>query len=118
MKLIAFYEDQWMPPGTDYQQWRHLGAAFGCNVQLVRDWTEAIIPDGHRVIVADENGELVSGVDPIPNESVLVFGRSAQSIIGEIPHDESIRVTTPNATSLFGVCAAACILSDLRWLSR
>lgn len=117
IKLIAFYEDQWMPPGTDYQQWNHLAMAFGAQLQMIRDWAAAVIPDGHIVAVADEAGTEDSTTYAHPADIVYVFGRSGQDLINLVPHDVSISVSTPTPSSMFGISAAAMILRDRQWQS-
>jgi hypothetical protein len=112
LKVIAFYEDHWMPPGTDHAQWDHLCRAYGAELQMVRDWTEATIPVGSRVILIDEAGD--DDITPFMlDHLVLVFGRSAQDLITAIPENEwdaSFTIKTPNNVSMFGVSAAAIVL--------
>lgn len=111
VKLVAFYEDQWMPPGTDRAQYQCVALAFGASFQLVREWSEAEIPEGADVVVVDEGGETESRAFRHPENAVYVFGRSGQSLMG-IPHAASVRVETPLRKSLFGISAASIILRD------
>lgn len=115
IKVIAFYEDHWMPPGTDHAQWDHLCRAYGAELQMVRDWTEAEIPEGAQVVLIDE-----AGVSDVPlfiiEDLVLVFGRSAQDLITAIPSDKwdsSYVIHTPNNVPMFGVSAAAIVLDRI-----
>ena len=112
VKLIAFYEDCWMPPGTDSAQYSHLARAFGCEFQMIRAWEEAVVPEGHTVVVCDETGLAESRTYAHPTDAVYVFGRSAQDVMGAVPHAISIRVDTPATISLFGISAASIILQD------
>ncbi len=110
MKVIAFYEDHWMAPGTDFAQWDHLVRAFGGELQMIRDWTEAVIPNGATIVIADEFGVDELATFEHPESAVYVFGRSAQDLAHMVPYDVSVRIDTPETVSLFGVCAAAIIL--------
>ena len=112
VKFIAFYEDCWMPPGTDSAQYSHLARAFGCEFQMIRAWEEAVVPEGHTIIVCDELGVDESRTFVHPTDAVYVFGRSAQDLMGTVPNATSIRILTPEAISLFGICAASIILRD------
>lgn len=112
VKLIAFYEDQWMPPGTDRAQWQHLAGAFGAQFQMIRDWSEAVIPEGHAVIAVDEFGEHESGAWTHPEDAVYVFGRSGQNLMSTVPSDHQVKVTTPNAIAMFGISAGSIILRE------
>jgi hypothetical protein len=112
LKIIAFYEDYWMPPGTDHAQWDHLCRAYGAELQMIRDWSEANISPNDHVVLIDE-----AGGDEIPHlsvgNSVFIFGRSAQDLTTTIPEDEwdaSYVIRTPNNTSLFGISAASIVL--------
>ena len=111
VRVIAFYEDHWMPPGTDHAQWDHLCRAFGAELQMIRSWEEADIPPNARVILIDEAGEESPPV--LTGETVFVFGRSAQDLVTAIPElewDTSYVIKTPNAVPMFGVSAAAIVL--------
>jgi hypothetical protein len=112
VKVIAFYEDHWMPPGTDKAQWDHLCRAYGVDLQMVRTWEEAEISPEETVAIVDEAGSSyqVNNLKSIPN-CVLVFGRSNQDLTTCIPdYDLSVRIQTPRDVSMFGVSAAAIIL--------
>lgn len=112
VKLVAYYEDQWMPPGTDRAQWDHLARAFGATVQMIREWSEVQVPKGWPVVVVDEHGEHESGSWKHPVDVVYVFGRSGQNIATSVPADHSIKVATPKAVSMFGISAASIVLRD------
>ena len=112
IKIIAFYEDHWMPPGTDKAQWDHLCRAYGAELQMVRDWSEADIhPDEHVILVDEE------GTEELPHlmmgKVVFVFGRSAQNLTTSIPDtewDAVYRIETPHAIPMFGISAASIVL--------
>jgi hypothetical protein len=113
VKIIAFYEDHWMAPGTDFAQWDHLCRSFGAELQMIRNWSEAIIPEGYPIIIADEEGTQESRVFDHPTDAVYVFGRSCQNLLVALPScDYTIRIDTPEPISMFGVNAAAIILRD------
>lgn len=127
IKVIAFYEDHWMPPGTDFAQWDHLCRAYGVELQMVRSWAEAEVPEGSAVILLDESGLMdlaqIGDIDAaiansqagtLPEHMTLVFGRTAQDLMTTVPdYFFAFRITTPNAISMFGVNACAIALFAL-----
>lgn len=129
VKVVAFYEDHWMPPGTDRAQWDHLCRAYGVDLQMVRSWGEAIIPEDYYVYLIDEAGEVDiakpeqlledvqnSTIGAFPPNIVLVFGRTAQDLTTYIPNDDwyaSYKITTPSTVPMFGVNAGAITLFSL-----
>lgn len=129
IKVIAFYEDHWMPPGTDFAQWDHLCRAYGAELQMVRDWADAEPLEGSWVTLLDENGLMdlaeLGDIDAavansqqgvFPEAFTLVFGRSAQDLMTAIPSEDwnyAFRITTPNAIPMFGVNACAIALFAL-----
>lgn len=132
IKVISFYEDHWMPPGTDLAQWDHLCRAYGADLQMIRDWSEAVVPEGYAVILLDENGPIdlstpadviaaaqQSQAGALPENMVLVFGRTAQDLLTTVPdYYGAFRIMTPNEVSMFGVNAAAIALFTLDQLQR
>lgn len=132
-KVIAFYEDHWMPPGTDRAQWDHLCRAYGADLQMVRSWDEAEIPEGARVYIIDEAGDfdlnepedianaMLSQLGEMPASIALVFGRTAMDLPTYLPQgawNASYRITTPAAVPMFGVNAGAIALYALYLLHQ
>ena len=112
LRVIAFYEDHWMPPGTDKAQWDHLCRAYGVELQMIRDWSEANIQPEDHVVLIDE-----AGIEELPHlmmgTVVFVFGRSAQDLTTNIPDwewDASYCIKTPSAVPMFGISAASIVL--------
>ena len=130
-KVIAFYEDHWMPPGTDHAQWDHLCRAYGADLQMVRSWEEAVIPEGARVYILDETGDfdlnvpsdiadaMMAELGGLPQNIVLVFGRTAMDLPTFLPEGSwsaSYRIGTPQPIPMFGVNAGAIALFSLHLL--
>ena len=129
IKVIAFYEDHWMPPGTDHAQWDHLCRAYGAELQMIRDWSEAIVPEGYDIFLLDEAGlmdlskpeDIITAVEAsetgvMPENFILVFGRTAQDLMTAIPAEDyryAFSITTPQAIPMFGVNACAIALYSL-----
>lgn len=129
LKVIAFYEDHWMAPGTDKAQWDHLCRAFGADLQMIRSWEEAVVGEDEWVILLDETGQedlckpadldlvintQLSGI--VPEKVTMVFGRTAQDLPTALPtsaYDYVFKLHTPNSISMFGVNAAAISLFAL-----
>ena len=135
IKVIAFYEDHWMPPGTDHAQWDHLTRAYGASVQMIRDWSEAQIEADEWVVLLDEAGLMdlanVGDIDTaidnsesgvMPSKITLVFGRTAQDLMTSLPQEDwdfAFKITTPQAVPMFGVNAAAIALFALdQWVKN
>jgi hypothetical protein len=133
VKVIAFYEDHWMPPGTDHAQWDHLCRAYGAELQMVRDWNDAVTLEDSWVCLLDENGLMdlaeLGDIDiaianseagVMPDKFTLIFGRTAQDLMTAIPAEDwnyAFRITTPEAVPMFGVNACAIALFALeQWV--
>lgn len=132
--VIAFYEDHWMPPGTDLAQWDHLTRAYGANLQMIRDWSEAEIPVGSWIVLLDETGytdlATIGDIDTaiaasdagvMPEDITLIFGRTAQDLLTSIPEADwhyAFKITTPQAIPMFGVNACAIALFALDQWAR
>lgn len=132
IKVIAFYEDHWMPPGTDHAQWDHLCRAYGAELQMVRDWNDAVPLEGSWRCLLDEQGlmdlaslgdidaAVAGGGGVFPSAFTLVFGRTAQDLMTAIPREDwdyAFRITTPEAVPMFGVNACAIALFALdQWV--
>lgn len=115
MKIIAYYDDGWFDSDvTDFRMWDHLCRAYGVELQMIRNWDEAIIPDGAKIYAVDEEGEMSLEEHTIDMNGVYVFGRTHLDLLKEIDnYEQSIRIDTPNAISLFGIVAAGILLSRL-----
>lgn len=114
VKLVAFREDTWFAPLAEYNLYNHLAIAYNCDSQLIRDWSEAVVPDGWPVILAYEHGELESRQFRHPENAVYVFGRTALDLLGAVPNpDVILRVDTPGSSlGMFGAQIAAIVLRD------
>lgn len=134
VKVIAFYEDHWMPPATDRAQWDHLCRAFKADLQMIRSWDEAIIHPDEWVVLLDEAGDMdlakISDIDVaiaasesgvFPEKITLIFGRTAQNLITYLPEgswNSAFKITTPEAIPMFGVNACSIALFVLnQWNS-
>ena len=125
VKVIAYYEDYWMPPGTDLNQWDDVCVSYGATLQMIRDWSEAVIPVGAYVVVFDPgnlsgiNLNVASDITTAltgHDNVVFVFGRSDlnfQSLLPADSWDTTITITTPSTLSMFGVTAGSIILHSL-----
>jgi len=115
IKLIAFREIYaGFSHNVDYKMWEQLALAYGAEVQIIGDWNEAVIPDGHKIVLVESEGAEEITTFTHPENVVYVFGRTSLDIHGLIPHDcsngECVRIDTPNPNGLFGVEAAAIVL--------
>ena len=126
IKVIAFYEDHWMPPGTDHAQWDHLCRAYNTDLQMVRSWEEAEVPEGSWVVLLDEQGILdlstIGDLDnsiknmpdgQLPPHTTLVFGRTAMDLMTYLPEgswDYAFVIKTPMSIPMFGVNACSIAL--------
>jgi hypothetical protein len=133
VKIVAFYEDHWMPPGTDRAQWDHLCRAYNADLQMVRSWDEVDIEEGCRVYILDEHGDfdlnepsdiaeaMITALGDLPEKIVLVFGRTAMDLPTFLPEGSwhaSYRITTPTPVPMFGVNAGAIALFSLYLLIK
>ena len=112
-KVIGMYEGGWMDSRTDRRMWDNLCRAYGAELQMVNDWSEAIVPVGFTVVVCDEEGKTDLADFTHPEDAVYAFGKSREGL-GYLMQSQgvSLRITTPNSVSMFGVSAAAIILED------
>jgi hypothetical protein len=114
VKVIAFREDGWMPPNTDFRQWDHLCRAYGVDLQMIDRWEEAEVPDGATVIGADEAGAVdVRECSPPNGDVVYVFGRSSQDLTRTISAHMFVSIRTPHPISMFSIAAGAILLEHL-----
>lgn len=116
VKLIAYYEHGWFDnQTTDRRLYDHLARCFeDTKLQMIERWDEADT-EGKTVIILAQDGaeELKTFVHPA--EACYVFGRSGQNdMLVAIPHDISVKITTPNPISMFGSTVAGMVLWD-RW---
>lgn len=115
IKLIAFREDSWFTPMVEEQMFNHLAHAYGGEAQMIRDWSEAVVPENHTIIVAEEAGSLESKDYKHPADAVYVFGRThmaTATLINYCNPKVIIRIDTPQAVELWGIQVAAMILRD------
>lgn len=118
MKIVAFKEHGWFGGDdgsiTEWRLWDHLCRAYGVSLQLVDVWEDIHVPPNSDLVVVDEEGVgLLEDLDRVSaDDSIYVFGRTGLSLMG-YPHNRSIRIATPNPICLFGVEAAAIVLSRL-----
>lgn len=98
---------------TDYRQWDHLCRAFGAELQMISDWSEAIIPNGHSVVVLDEPGEHSLSSFEHPENVVYVFGRTGlNNLASFIDCDACVRIEYEPDLPLFGISACSMVLYD------
>lgn len=114
MKIIAFAEDGWFGPRSDFALWDQLTRAFGVELQIVRRWDEAVVPEGSVVVLLDEAGETELAEYEHPRDAVYVFGNSGFDRFQVTGADEVVRIETPEPIPMFGVTAAALVLADCR----
>jgi hypothetical protein len=101
----------------------HLVRAYGLEVQMIDDWSEAVIPDGHKIVLLDQNAATSLDKFVHPEKAVYVVGKSGMDIHAMIPHDcsneECVIIPTPVNISLFGVVASGIVLHhrSAQWLS-
>ena len=115
LTVVAFYEDHWMPPGTDRAQWDHMCRAYEVELQMVRSWEEVVLPEDAKVVILEEAGDSVFPV--VDGNVVLVVGRTAQNLLTYLPEGTwhgSYAIKTPQPIPMFGVSAAAIVLHQLR----
>lgn len=115
MKVIAWYDDGWFDSDvTDRCMWDHLCRAYGIGLQMIREWSEAVVPEGSCIYLIDEDGAVKMSDHIIDPSGVYVFGRTHLNLLREVGnHEVSIRIDTPNPISLFGVVAAAMLFSRI-----
>lgn len=116
VKIIAHYEKKWFDDSrTDRRLYDHLTRCFiDTNLQMITEWSESDT-EGKTVIILAQDGveELATFVHPV--NACYVFGRSGQNnMLVVIPHDFSVKITTPNPISMFGSTVAGMVLWD-RW---
>ena len=111
VKLISFYEDQWIAPGADRAYFGQLAKAFGVDWQMIREWSEAEIPEGSSIVVCEQVGSVDLKDFEHPEKAVYVFGRTGHNITNVIPsYDHSLHIPTPRNISLFSIEAASIIM--------
>jgi hypothetical protein len=115
IKLIVFRE---IYPGisekADHFMFYQLAKAYDAELQMIRNWDDAIISDGYKLVIVEEDGvqELETFIHP--ENAVYVVGRTGLDLHDYIPHNcekECVRIDTPKPFALFGISAAAIILS-------
>lgn len=115
VKIIAFREDSWFVPATEYQIFNHLANAYGAELQMIREWEEAIIPTNIPIIVCDEIGTEESHTFKHPQDAVYIFGRThmaGSTLISLANPSNIIKIITPNPVCLWGIQVAAMIFRD------
>lgn len=113
IKIVAFREDSWFfDETTDFRMWDHLCRAYNVEVQLIREWSEAIT-DGRPIYLFVEEGTELMSTHVIDPNGLYVFGRTGLNLLLAVPeYTKSIKIETPNEISLFGVCAASMFLCN------
>jgi len=116
IKLIVFKEVYaGFGETIDFAIFNQLARAYNAELQMIRDWSEAIIPEAHSLVIVDEAG--VNDIKSFthPENAVYVIGRTSLDVHQTVPHNcaagECVRIDTPNSISLFGHSAAAIVLS-------
>ena len=79
--LIACREKGWLDFNTDNMQWSNLTRSFMATYDLIKDFSEIVIPDGYKVVVMDETGDVRLQDFQHPENAVYIFGRSTLNII-------------------------------------
>ena len=109
-KVVAWQEHTWLDLATERRMWKQLIRAYQFDFDMLSP--DAFFPHQDLpVVVVDEEGveELEDFQHPI--YATYVFGRTGQSLMC-LPHEASVRITYPGHHSLFGMQAAAIVLSD------
>lgn len=114
MKLVAFYDDGWLGPPTERAMWSALCRAYRVQYQLVREWSEAELPEGLPVMCLDERGAQSLADVPATLDAVWVVGSSGQEVARDVPHQMAVHIPTPRHVALFGCHAAAILLHYMR----
>ena len=113
VKVIACRDHGWIDRKTDFQQWNHVCRAYGAFLELVEEPQEGIIPEGHTVVVLEEQGTTNLEDFDHPKDAVYVFGRSGLNGIQEmIDYDASVKIKTVDDVCLFGISAVGIVLYD------
>lgn len=115
MKLIAWYDDGWFDSDvTDWRMWDHLCRAYGVELQMIREWREATIPEGSLIYLIAEDGTVEMSDHAVDRKGIYVFGRTHLDLLLEVgDYEASIHIGTPHPVSLFGIVAAAMLLSRM-----
>jgi len=118
MKVIAYYERGWFDSEvTDFRMWDHLCRAYGVELQMINDWSEAVIPQSSTIYLMDEEGNEMLDDHEFDHSGVYVFGRTGMRLPLSIPnYNYIIRIPTPNNICLFGIVSAA-VLLGAKWQS-
>jgi len=115
IKLIVFREVfAGISEKADHLMFSQLARAYDADLQMIRSWNEAVIPEGYEVILVEENGKQELETFIHPKNAVYVIGRAGLNIHTIIPHNcakECVRIDTPKPVCLFGISAAAIVLS-------
>jgi len=119
MKIIAYRERTWFSgeyeDTTDFRLWDHACRSFGVDLQLIDDWSEAIVPENSNIYLLDESGDvdlMTFSVDP---DGTYVFGKTGMSLPNVIPSYTSvIKLTTPNShITMFGITVGSILMSRI-----
>ena len=117
VKLIVFEEIfAGLTPQANHMMFGQLAKAYDVDeLQMIRNWEDAEIPPDHKLVIVEQNGleEIETFVHP--ENAVYVIGRTSLNIHTLISHDcnagECVQIDTPKFSSLFGISAAAIVLS-------
>lgn len=116
VKFIVFREHGWLDKNTDFRQWDHLCRAYdGVELQMIKKWDEAEIPEGYTVVLVDGAGDVPIMDFKHPEKAVYVFGRTLLDIYTEIDdkdYEVSVNIPTTQSVPLFGVVAGGIVLQD------
>lgn len=118
MKIISYRERTWFSgpyeDNTDFRQWDHMCRSFGVDLQMIDNWSEAIIPDNSNIYLVDEEGDIDILDHVVDINGVYVFGKTAMRLKLIIEsYNSVIRINTPNPICLFGISAASILLGRI-----
>ncbi len=109
MKFIAFYDDGWFDSTTDFRMWNHLCRAYGIELQMVKEWSEADVGDKSVYLVDQEGTESLASHE-IDHDGVYVFGRTHLNLLKlGITHQASVVIASPQPISLFSISAGSIV---------
>ena len=112
-KFIVFREDTWFAPMAENAMYQHLTEAYGAGFQLIRNWSEAEVPEGWPVLLLHESGVTDSRNFEHPSNAVYVIGKTSMSLTATVTdHDGVVVIKTPHAQELWGIQVAAMVLRD------
>jgi tRNA(Leu) C34 or U34 (ribose-2'-O)-methylase TrmL len=101
MKIIAYRERTWFSgeheDTTDFRLWDHACRSFGVDLQLIDDWSEAIVSENSNIYLLDESGNVDLMTFSVDMDGTYVFGRTGMILPNLISSYTSvIKLTTPS----------------------